>query len=96
MIGWPEFQAKDGKVYARVWVQGSRRVPPRTLVETVESLSGVRTVQSGAMLYAAPTGRPAPAPATEYLMVAAVRDGSRAFVEIRAGIDVSPALLQLA
>lgn len=96
MIGWPEFQTKDGKTYARVWTPGSSRVPPRALTETVEDLSGSRTVQSQAMLYAAPTGSPDPAPATEYIMVAAVQDGGRAWVDIRAGIDLNPATLQLA
>ena len=96
MIGWPEFQTKDGKVYVRAWAPGDSRVSPRILNETVESLSGSRTVQSQAMLYAAPTGSPAPAPATEYIMVAAVQDAGRAWVEVRAGIDLNPATLQLA
>ena len=26
VIGWPEFQAKDGKVYTRIWTQGDARV----------------------------------------------------------------------
>jgi hypothetical protein len=96
MIGWPEFQTKDGKTYVRVWAPGDRRVSPRVLNETIESLSGSRTVTSQAMLYAAPTGSPAPAPATEYIMVAAQQDGGRAWVEIKAGIDLNPATLQLA
>ncbi len=96
MIGWPEFQTKDGKTYARVWTPGGGRVPPRALTETIEELSGSRTVQSQAMLYAAPTGSPSPAPATEYIMVAAVQDGGRAWVDIRSGIDLNPATLQLA
>jgi len=96
MIGWPEFQTKDGKTYSRAWTPGSSRVSPRALTETIEGLSGSRTVQSQAMLYAAPTGSPSPAPATEYIMVAAVQDGGRAWVEIRAGIDLNPATLQLA
>jgi len=66
------------------------------LTETIETLSGTRTVQSRAMLYAAPTDAPDPAPATEYIMVAAVQDDGRAWVEIRAGIDLNPAILQLA
>jgi Protein of unknown function (DUF2491) len=96
MIGWPVFQTKDGKTYARVWLPGNTRVPPRALTETIESLSGTRTVESQAMLYAAPTGAPAPAPATEYILVAAVQDSGRAWVEIRAGIDLNPITLQLA
>jgi len=96
MIGWPEFQTKDGKTYSRVWSPGGGRVSPRALTETIEGPSGSRTVQSQAMLYAAPTGSPSPAPATEYIMVAALQDGGRAWVEIRAGIDLNPATLQLA
>jgi len=96
MIGWPAFQTKDGKTYSRVWAPGDTRVSPRSLNETIEGLSGVRTVQSQAMLYAAPTGGVDPAPTTEYIMVAALQDGGRAWVEIRAGIDLNPATLQLA
>ena len=96
LIGWPEFQTKDGKTYARAWAPGDARVAPRDMTETIEGLDGSRTVQSQAMLYAAPTGLPGPAPATEYVMVSAVQDGSRAWVEIRAGIDINPATLQLA
>jgi hypothetical protein len=96
MIGWPVFQTKDGKAYARVWAPGDTRISPRVLTETIESLAGTRTVTSRAMLYGAPTGAADPAPATEYIMVAAVEDGDRAWVEIRAGIDLSPATLQLA
>jgi hypothetical protein len=48
------------------------------------------------MLYAAPTGAAAPAPATEYILVAAVEAEGRAWVEIRAGIDINPATLSLA
>ena len=96
MIGWPEFQTKDGKTYTRVWAPSETRVSPRALTETIEDLSGTRTVQSQAMLYSAPTGAVDPAPATEYIMVAALQDGGRAWVEIRAGIDLNPVTLQLA
>jgi hypothetical protein len=48
------------------------------------------------MLYAAGTGQAAPAPATEYILVSAVEEGGRAWVEIRAGIDINPASLSLA
>jgi len=96
MIGWPEFQTKDGKLYARVWSPGRSRVQPRQLVEEVDSAPGRRTVTSQTMLYAAPTGLPMPAPQTEYILVAAVEDGGQAWVEIRAGLDINPASLSLA
>jgi len=96
MIGWPEFQTKDGKTYARLWAPGDARVSPRVLDESIETLAGTRTVQSQAMLYGAPTGAADPAPAAEYIMVAARQDGGRAWVEIHAGIDLNPVTLQLA
>jgi hypothetical protein len=96
LIGWPEFQTKDGKTYARMWSPGDRRIAPRAMTETIEDLSGSRTVQSQTMLYGAPTGLPVPAPPVEYIMVSAVQDGGRAWVDIRAGIDLSPVTLQLA
>jgi hypothetical protein len=96
MIGWPEFQTKDGRLYARAWAPGQGWVQPRVLVEEIESTSGRRTVTSQAMLYAAPTNLAAPAPPTEYILVAAVEDGGQAWVEIRAGLDINPASLSLA
>ena len=96
MIGWPEFQTKDGKVYGRVWNPGAGRVPPRALEETVQGVDGARTIRSQAMLYGAPTGAPAPAPPTEYILVSAIEDAGRAWVAVRAGIDINPATLQLA
>jgi hypothetical protein len=47
------------------------------------------------MLYAASTGAPAPAPETEYILVAAAEASGRAWVEIHAGIDINPAALSL-
>jgi Protein of unknown function (DUF2491) len=96
MIGWPVFQTKDGKIHSRVWIPGDTRVSPFVMTEMIESLSAPRSVQSQVMLYAAPTGAADPAPVTEYVMVAAIQDGGRAWVEIRAGIDLNPATLQLA
>jgi len=96
MIGWPDFQTKDGKSYTRVWSPGQSRSAPRDLSETVQNLSGSRVVKSQAMLYAAPTGAPAPAPQTEYVLVQAIEDGTRAYVQISAGLDINPATLQLA
>jgi hypothetical protein len=96
LIGWPQFQTKDGKLYDRIWTPSAGRVPPLRLRETIETTSGTSTVDSQAMLYAAPTGLADPAPRTEYILVAAVEAGGRASVEIAAGIDVNPAMLSLA
>ena len=95
MIGWPAFQTKDGKTYDRVWAPGQTRVPPRPQAETVQALAGTRQRQFQAMLYGAATGAAPPAPAGEYVMVAAVDDAGQAWVEIHAGIDVNPASLTL-
>ncbi len=96
MIGWPAFQTKDGKIYGRAWAPGAARIPPRPMQETVESPQGTAQRQLQAMLYAAPTGAAAPAPTTEYIMVAAVEAEGQAWVEIHAGIDINPAALELA
>jgi len=96
MIGWPEFQTKDGKVYPRLWAPGSSRVPPRTLYENGTDVKGVTVRTLNTMLYAAPTGAADPAPGTEYIMVSAVEQGGQAWVEVHAGIDVNPAALSLA
>jgi len=95
MIGWPEFQTKDGKIYARAWTPGDRRIAPQRFVETRAELNGSRTVRREAMLYAAPTGAAAPAPETEYVLVEMVESEGQAWVEIHAGIDVNPAALSL-
>ena len=96
LIGWPEFETKDGTVYSRAWAPGETRIPPRALEETIEAVGGTRHLRSGAMLYARPTGAPSPAPDTEYLLVSAVEAEGKAWVEIHAGIDVNPVALQLA
>jgi hypothetical protein len=96
LIGWPQFQTKDGKLYDRVWAPGPNRTPPLRLRETVETAGGSHVLQSQAMLYAAPTGLADPAPQTEYILVSAVESGGSAWVEVSAGIDVNPAMLSLA
>ena len=96
MIGWPEFQTKDGRVYARVWAPGTQRIAPRTFDEAIAGAAGTDTVRNQSMLYAAPTGAAAPAPQTEYILVSALQRQGQAWVEIRAGIDVNPATLALA
>jgi hypothetical protein len=96
MIGWPDFQTKDGKTYARQWAPGDSRVSPQQFTEMIEGLQGTRTVKSLVMLYAAPTGLADPAPPAEYIMVSARQDGARAWVDISAGVDINPVTLQLA
>ena len=96
MIGWPEFQTRDGKLYGRAWSPGEARVEPRPLVETIEGVAGTRDVRSQAMLYAAPTGAAEPAPPMEYILVSAVEAEGQAWIEVAAGIDVNPATLSLA
>ncbi|WP_159994513.1 DUF2491 family protein, partial [Roseomonas sp. 18066] len=96
MIGWPEFQTKDGQTYQRLWAPGSSRIAPREMLEEVETTTGRRSIRNQSMLYGRPTGSPAPAPATEYILVSAIEDGQDAWVEIRAGLDLNPASLSLA
>jgi hypothetical protein len=94
-IGWPEFQTKDNKVYTRVWAQGDTRVAPRVLTETLTNATNPASREWQAMLYAAPTGAEPPAPATEYILVAAADQGGQAWVDVYAGIDVPVGMLQL-
>ena len=95
MIGWPEFQTKDGNTYARVWSPGSSKVAPVAATEEITTAEGSETIRLQTMLYGAPTGLPAPAPPTEYILVSAVERGGQAWVEVRAGIDINPATLEL-
>jgi hypothetical protein len=95
MIGWPEFQTKDGKIYGRAWAPGSNRIPPRDQTETIRDLAGERVRSLHAMLYAAPTGASPPAPETEYVLAEAVEEDGQAFVDIHAGIDINPQALSL-
>jgi hypothetical protein len=96
MIGWPEFQTKDGQVYSRIWAPGPQRIAPRQFDEAIASAGAPETVRNQSMLYARPTGAAAPAPPTEYILVSALQRPGQAWVEIRAGIDVNPAALTLA
>ncbi|HVJ51005.1 MAG TPA: DUF2491 family protein [Aliidongia sp.] len=96
LIGWPQFQSLDGKLYDRRWAPGSARIEPRMLQETITSTAGTGTRDLRAMLYAAPTGLAAPAPQTEYILLSAVEQGERAWVDIHAGIDINPAGLSIA
>lgn len=95
MIGWPQFETKDGKSYSRLWVDGQQRVPPRDIAETLETVSGVERCRQQAMLYSRDTGAAAPAPTTEYLLVATMERDDAAAVTLHVGIDLDPASLQL-
>jgi hypothetical protein len=95
MIGWPQFQTKDGKTYDRVWGPGGGRIQPYQQTETIQDLHGTGQRKLLGMLYGAPTGANPPAPDTEYILVLAVDDGDKAWIEIHAGIDISPATLSL-
>jgi hypothetical protein len=94
MIGWPEFQTRDGRVYQRLWAPGQARVAPRTLSETLETTGGgTQQRRQQTMLYARATG--VAAPATDYLLVSAVEQDATAWVAIHAGIDIPIGALQL-
>ncbi|RJF88420.1 DUF2491 family protein [Oleomonas cavernae] len=95
MIGWPEFETKDGQRYARAWSPGSSKVPPRDVTEAIENLEGTIERKLHMMLYARKTGRADPAPAVEYLLVTAVDAKGEAWVELHAGIDINPSALSL-
>jgi hypothetical protein len=96
MIGWSEFQTKDGTVYARHWSPGLARVEPYVLEETLATVRGTGKAVSRAMLYSRALDAPPPAPAAEYVLVSAVERDGEAWVQIAAGIDVNPASLSLA
>ncbi len=94
-IGWADFQTQDGKAYGRVWEPGPQWVEPRKRTEVVQSLEGTRTSKIESMLYAAPTDQPAPAPEAEYILLSSIEGDGAARVEIRAGLAVNPASLNI-
>ena len=96
MVGWPEFQTKDGVIYGRHWLPGDRRVAPREWNETIQDARGTSSRQVHAMLYSRSTGAADPAPEAEYILVSVIEGGGEAYVEIAAGIDVNPASLTIA
>lgn len=96
MIGFPEFQTKDGRIYRRHWAPGETRIEPRALTESVRDAKGAGTVAHQAMLYARATDLADPAPQAEYLLVEAIEQNGAAWVDLRVGIDLNPASLSLA
>ena len=96
MIGWPQFQTKDQKLYDRVWTPGTNWVEPLRYVEKLEAAQPSESLKGVMMLYGAPTGLADPAPQTEFILVASVESASEgAWVAVYAGIDVNPAGLSL-
>lgn len=97
LIGWPEFQTQDGRIYARLWSPGQTRLEPYALRETLDAADGVEieACRQQAMLYARSTGAQPPAPTTEYLLVAANEQGDGAWVSLHVGIDIPVAGLNL-
>jgi len=96
MIGWPQFQTKDQKLYDRVWSPGANWVEPVGYVEKFDAAQPSGSVRGVMMLYGAATGLADPAPQTEYILVASVESESKgAWVAVYAGIDVNPAGLSL-
>lgn len=95
VIGWPQFQTKDGKLYDRVWTPGGSRVQPRQQTETLQDLAGTTQRKLQTMLYGTRAAGVQAAPAFEYVLVTAVEQGDQAWVEVHAGIDINPAALAL-
>ena len=94
LIGWPEFQTQDGRLYRRQWTRGTTRIAPRAFDEHIETGSGAaRWQRQQAMLYARATLAAPPAPPTEYLWVAAIEQDDAAWVALYVGIDMPCALL---
>ena len=94
-IGWPSFQTKDGKTYARSWAAGESWVEPQEFAERIDGPQGLVERRLRCMLYAAPTGVSPPGPPAEYLLVAAVDQDQQAWVALHTGIDINPASLNL-
>jgi hypothetical protein len=97
LIGWPEFQTQDGRLYARLWSPGQTRLEPYSLRETLEAADGtdIEPCRQQAMLYACATGAQPPLPITEYLLVAANEQSEGAWVSLHVGIDIPIASLNL-
>lgn len=95
MIGWPEFETKDGKHHPRIWSPGESKLPPIRFDEAIKHVDGTAHRTLDAMLYGVDTGLAAPGPTTEYLMVTAVEGDAGARVELHVGIDINPASLSL-
>jgi hypothetical protein len=96
VIGWPDFQTRDGTLFQRLWMPGAAHIAPRNIEETLTGAdAGARSRSHQAMLYARPTAAAAPAPAVEYLLAAAIEQQGAAWVALHVGMDVSVSALQL-
>jgi len=96
VIGWPQFQTKDGAAYWRMWSPGDQRVAPVPFDEERQSVHGTVRAHHQMMLYGAAIEAPPPAPQNEYVLLDLIEAEDGAQVEIYAGIDVNPATLRLA
>src|SRR5438445_475638 len=55
IIGWPQFQTLDGKLYDRQWSPGGTRLEPRVVDERITDAGAGARRTLRAMLYAAPS-----------------------------------------
>jgi hypothetical protein len=95
IIGWPQFQTMDNKLYDRLWGTSLIRIQPRQISECLQFSTGTAQRTHSVMLYGAPTGLAAPAPQIEYVMVGMTNAGDEAWVDVHAGIDINPAAFLL-
>ena len=92
--GLTEFQAKDGKVYTRLWTQGTSRVGRPVDTETLTNATGTTSREWQAMLYAAPTNAPAPARRPVHAGPRSEREGKPGW-RSTPGMDLPVGMLQL-
>lgn len=97
MIGWPEFQTKDGVMWRRIWPDGGQRAQPIDIEEAFEQrLDHLPSLARwSCMLYQRPTGAIAPAVTREMLMVAALEQDGQKTVELFYAMDLDPRALGL-
>lgn len=98
-IGYPQFQSRDGQLWARHWNPGEQRLAPLSAREEFSTFRDAterrEQRQHTHMLYSRSTGLQSPCPEAEYLLVTAVEAPGTARIEIHAGIDIDPAAFSL-